>query len=81
MKKYKVDKFLMQDFLEYLIENYDIKSASKRWIIHGKNCTHSFINKETKEEVLVQEIAEKFGEENGFEVPNVFDSEYFNEQY
>ena len=45
----KIDKFMLTDFVEFLIENYDIKSAHRATITHGTECTHAFENRKTKD--------------------------------
>lgn len=78
LSKVVVDKFLLEDFMEYLIENYHIESARKRWIIHGTDTSHSFLNRDTQEPFLIQDIAEEYATKKGFKLPDVFNSEFIN---
>ena len=73
-----VDKYLLEDFLEYLIENYDIKTAKVRWITHGTSASHSFEERETKEVKLIQEIASEYADKKGFKISDVSNSDFIN---
>jgi hypothetical protein len=71
-----VDKFLLDNFVEYLVDNYDMKSCKVRWIIHGTQASHSFEHHETREVKLIQDIAADYAKEKGYELPDAFNSEY-----
>ena len=73
-----VDKFLLEDFFEFLVENYDLKSAKVRWITHGTRAGHSLEHYVTKEVKLIADIAEEYAKEKGFESLNAFNSVFLN---
>ena len=74
----KVDKFMLTDFVEFLIDNYDIKTAHRAKITHGTNCTHSFTNRVTNDIELIDEVAKKFVEDKNLELADAGNSEYLN---
>lgn len=76
----KIDVQLLTDFVEFMVENYRMDSASVRWISHGTDAPHSFLNRETGEAELVQDIAEKYAKKNGFEVLSAFDSPFLHQK-
>lgn len=75
-----VDKYLLEDFVEFLIDNYDLASARKRWITHGTKTGHSFESHEDRTKVaLIQDIAEQYAAHKNFTVSNAFDSAFLND--
>lgn len=78
-KVVEVEKYLLEDFVEFLIENYKIESAMKRTIMHGNNTEHSFEDRVTNEPFLIQEIAEIYAIKKGFAGTDAFDSKFLNQ--
>jgi len=77
-----IDKFLLSDFFEYLVENYDLSTVRQRWIEHGTKSNLSLLKKGKKgKSFLIEDIANEYGEILGIEVSNAFNSEFLNPEY
>ena len=74
----KIDRFMLTDFVEFLIENYEIDSAFQDKICNGTDCDHSFKNRKTNERELINDVSKKFAKEKGLKTVSAFDSEYLN---